>query len=131
MPASMIRPDTGSRWKVSGNSMAMVAIGPIPGSTPINVPIRAPISAKPRLARVRATENPVARLASTCSMQLPVGPDRDRKPEAEDEDRPGQHAHAGGRGERLPDLEVGRRQARHREQDENRQHETEWLKRQC
>ena len=60
----MIRPDTGSRWKVSGNSIAMVAIGPMPGSTPISVPISAPRSAKPRLAGVSATPKPVARLAS-------------------------------------------------------------------
>src|SRR4051794_28238482 len=122
MPASMIRPDTGSRWKVSGNSMAMVAIGPMPGSTPISVPTSAPVSAKPRFASVRATEKPVARLPSICSMRLPVRPDRDRQPEAEDEDDPGQHAHAGSRRERLPELEIARRQARHREQDENRKH---------
>src|SRR4029079_18319082 len=124
MPASMIRPDTGSRWKVSGSSMAMVAIGPMPGSTPISVPISAPVSAKPRLGRVKATEKPVARLPSTFSMRLPLRPDRDRQPEAEDEDGPGQHAHAGRRGERLPELDIARRQARHREQDEDREHQT-------
>ena len=69
----MIRPDTGSRWKVSGSSIAMVAIGPMPGSTPISVPISAPISAKPRLAGVSATAKPVARLASSCSMRYQSG----------------------------------------------------------
>src|ERR1700751_1694842 len=90
MPASMIRPDTGSRWKVSGNSMAMVAIGPMPGRTPISVPISAPASAKNRLAGVSATPKPVTRLLSN-SMALPLGPDRDREAKPEDEDRPGQH----------------------------------------
>ena len=61
----MIRPDTGSRWKVSGNSIAMVAIGPMPGSTPISVPISAPTSAKPRFAGVIATPKPVARWSSS------------------------------------------------------------------
>src|SRR5258705_524917 len=62
MPASMIRPDTGSRWNVSGSSIAMVAIGPMPGRTPISVPMSAPTSANPRFAGVSATANPVARL---------------------------------------------------------------------
>ena len=59
----MIRPDTGSRWKVSGSSIAMVAIGPMPGSTPISVPTMAPMNAKPRLAGVSATPKPMARLS--------------------------------------------------------------------
>ena len=59
----MIRPDTGSRWKVSGSSIAMVAIGPMPGSTPIKVPTMAPTKAKPRLAGVSATPKPMARLS--------------------------------------------------------------------
>ena len=57
----MIRPDTGSRWKVSGSSMAMVAIGPMPGSTPISVPTIAPRNANARLDGVSATPNPMAR----------------------------------------------------------------------
>ncbi len=39
----MISADTGGRWKVAGSSMAMVAIGPIPGSTPISVPSSTPM----------------------------------------------------------------------------------------
>ena len=57
----MIRPDTGSRWKVSGSSIAIVAIGPMPGSTPISVPTIAPTNANARLAGVSATPNPSAR----------------------------------------------------------------------
>jgi hypothetical protein len=45
MPASMISADTGSSTYVAGSSIAMVATGPIPGSTPISVPSSAPISA--------------------------------------------------------------------------------------
>ena len=36
MPASMISAPVGSSPKVIGSSMAMVAIGPTPGSTPIS-----------------------------------------------------------------------------------------------
>src|SRR5215470_38558 len=107
MPASMIRPDTGSRWKVSGNSIAMVAIGPMPGRTPIKVPIRAPASAKPRFAGVSATPKPVARLLRS-SIVLPFRPDRDREPRAEDEDRPRQHDQAKRGAERFPGLDAAR-----------------------
>src|SRR4029079_1291003 len=89
MPASMIRPDTGSRWKVSGSSIAMVAIGPMPGSTPIRVPTMAPMKAKPRLAGVSATPNPIGKLSKN-SIALPVGPDRDGEPQPDDENGPGQ-----------------------------------------
>jgi hypothetical protein len=43
MPANMIRAETGGKVKVMGKSMAMVAVGPRPGRTPIKVPIKTPI----------------------------------------------------------------------------------------
>jgi hypothetical protein len=33
----------GLRWKVAGIRMAMVAVGPIPGSTPMRVPRKTPL----------------------------------------------------------------------------------------
>jgi len=42
MPASMISAVTGSRLKVIGSSMAIVAVGPMPGSTPTAVPSTTP-----------------------------------------------------------------------------------------
>ena len=39
----MISAPTGGRPKVIGSSIAMVASGPMPGSTPISVPTSAPI----------------------------------------------------------------------------------------
>src|SRR6185436_4108815 len=93
MPDSMIRPPTGSSLKVSGSSIAMVAIGPMPGSTPISVPTMAPMKANARLAGVKATPNPMTRL-STNSIALPVRPDRDGEAEARDEDRPGERDQA-------------------------------------
>ena len=42
MPASMIRAEIGGSVNVIGSSMAMVAVGPSPGSTPISVPRKTP-----------------------------------------------------------------------------------------
>ena len=42
MPASMISADTGGKPKVTGSSIAIVAVGPRPGSTPISVPRKTP-----------------------------------------------------------------------------------------
>ncbi len=64
MPASMISEETGSPiWKVIGNSMAIVAVAPMPGSTPISVPSSTPIRQKPILVRVEAVAKPSARLS--------------------------------------------------------------------
>src|SRR5439155_20806301 len=103
MPASMMRPPVGSRWNVSGNSIAMVAIGPMPGSTPISVPISAPASAKPRLAGVAAMPKPVARLSSS-SIGSKIRPDGDGQSEPLDEDGPGEDDQAERRKQHLPRL---------------------------
>jgi hypothetical protein len=42
MPASMMSEVTGSAWNVSGRSMAMVAVGPMPGRQPTIVPSSTP-----------------------------------------------------------------------------------------
>src|SRR5215468_2583994 len=42
--------------------MAMVATGPMPGSTPISVPSRQPMKAYSRLIGVKATPKPIERL---------------------------------------------------------------------
>jgi hypothetical protein len=39
----MISADTGSKLKVIGSSSAMVAVGPMPGSTPTAVPSATPM----------------------------------------------------------------------------------------
>src|SRR5713101_9720191 len=62
MPASMISAPTGGRPKVIGNSMATVAMGPMPGSTPTSVPTSAPIRHSRRLIGENATAKPRARL---------------------------------------------------------------------
>jgi hypothetical protein len=42
MAASMMIASGGDSVKLTGSNSAMVATGPMPGSTPINVPSRAP-----------------------------------------------------------------------------------------
>src|SRR5215468_6504302 len=58
----MMSAPVGSTLKVSGNSMAMVAIGPMPGSTPIKVPTRHPTKASRRLTGDNAVAKPSPRL---------------------------------------------------------------------
>src|SRR2546429_996774 len=57
----MMSAPVGSTLKVSGNSMAMVAIGPMPGSTPIKVPTRHPVKASRRLIGDNAVAKPSPR----------------------------------------------------------------------
>jgi len=49
MPASMISAEVGCSEYIDGSSMAIVAIGPRPGKTPISVPSMAPRKAYQRL----------------------------------------------------------------------------------
>src|SRR5712691_243141 len=128
MPASMIRPETGSRWNVSGNSIAKVAMGPMQGSTPIRVPTMAPMKAKPRFAGVMATPNPTARLLSS-SIRLPLRPDRDRQSQPDDEDRPGERDEHQGGEKRLDRAQGARRDSANADQQENGNHQPEPLKR--
>src|SRR5215510_2270986 len=124
MPASMIRPEVGSRWKVSGSSIAMVAIGPMPGSTPINVPISAPASAKNRFAGVSATPNPTARLCrSSIRRSLPFRPDRDRQPQSKNEDAPREHDQHQRRHQRLERLQHAGGDRTNADQQQDRDHQ--------
>src|SRR4029079_9707615 len=79
MPASMISDAVGGRWKVIGSNMAMVATGPIPGSTPISVPTMQPKNAHSRFWKVMAVFRPIARL---CSRSISATPE-DRTNELE------------------------------------------------
>src|SRR3954447_22329734 len=68
MPASMINAPTGGSPNVIGNSIATVAMVPIPGSTPTNVPTSAPIRHSRRLIGVKATPKPSARLEKSSAI---------------------------------------------------------------
>src|SRR5258706_1645370 len=88
MPASMMSADTGGSAYVVGNSIAIVATGPMPGSTPISVPISEPNSAYRRLTGLNATPNPNARwLKSSMSFasSAELGPDRQLNMQADHE----------------------------------------------
>src|SRR5688572_31071330 len=61
MPASMMIAPTGEMPNVNGSRIETVAIGPMPGSTPISVPMRQPSRHRPRFVNVSATEKPSAR----------------------------------------------------------------------
>src|SRR5687767_2120087 len=59
----MMIPEVGSMPKVSGRSIATPEGGPTPGSAPIRMPTITPATAIMMLNGVRATPNPIARLA--------------------------------------------------------------------
>ena len=48
-----------------GSNIAIVAMGPMPGRTPISVPRRQPMRQNSRFVGVTAAEKPVARFANT------------------------------------------------------------------
>src|SRR6476620_11828811 len=99
MPASMISAPTGGRPKVIGSSIAIVASGPMPGSTPISVPTSAPIRQSPRLVGVTATPKPNQRFVRM-SMMRPLEP----RPELQRQVQPVGEQHGAKRGEdRAPD----------------------------
>ena len=84
----MISAAIGDRLKVTGSSIAIVATGPMPGSTPISVPSRQPIRHMMMLNGTRASScrrivtacslktsmKPIARLPKMPSMVVPVLP---------------------------------------------------------
>src|SRR5262245_21168540 len=131
MPASMISADTGCSAYVVGSSMAMVATGPMPGSTPISVPRSAPISAYRRLTGVSATEKPSARWPSR-SMERSLSAD-ERRPDGQlqlqpDDEHPhGQRSekHAGDGRLHRPELVAGG--AREHDQDDRRYRDADRL----
>src|SRR5688500_17161136 len=65
MPASMISAATGGTLKVIGNSIAIVASGPMPGNTPISVPISTPMKQYIRFCSEKATPKPKMRLSNS------------------------------------------------------------------
>src|SRR4051812_35975640 len=71
--------------------MAMVATGPMPGSTPISVPSRQPMNAYSRLIGVKATPKPIERLLIRSMFLSPLsaadeaGPHRELQLEQHDE----------------------------------------------
>src|ERR1043165_3854946 len=82
----MISADTGATLNVIGSSIAIVASGPMPGSTPISVPRKHPTKQYHRFCSVSATLKPRIRLLNS-SMSHPHD-QWIRETEAPDEERP-------------------------------------------
>ncbi|MDT4820191.1 hypothetical protein FQZ97_533270 [compost metagenome] len=61
----MISADTGGSAYVAGSSIAMVATGPMPGSTPISVPRIQPTRQYSRFVKVKATPKPSERCSNS------------------------------------------------------------------
>src|SRR6516162_4554840 len=64
----MIKAPTGESQKVTGRIIAMVVSGPIPGRTPITVPIRQPRKHSAIFCQVSATPKPIIMLDRMSSM---------------------------------------------------------------
>ena len=62
----------GGSVNVIGSSIAIVASGPMPGSTPISVPTSAPTKQKKTLVGVKVTLNPRLRLAIRSIVATPA-----------------------------------------------------------
>src|SRR6476661_247386 len=127
MPASMISADTGCSAYVVGNSIAMVATGPMPGSTPISVPSSAPISAYSRLTGVSATPKPTARwpIRSMASFLLPPGPDRQLQLQPDDEYSDGEGSEQNTGDQRFARAELVACGARRHDQQHRRQRDAD------
>src|SRR5689334_2317332 len=125
MPASMISAATGATLKVMGSNIAIVASGPMPGSTPIRVPKKQPMKQYQRFCQVSATLKPNTRLWNSSILVTPQAFDhRIRQAQAPDEDDDAHHGEADGKyGDFLP-LEFLARRRRHRNQDQHRGNET-------
>ena len=92
MPASMMSADTGGTLNVIGSNIAIVASGPMPGSTPISVPRKQPMKQNHRFCSVNATLKPSIRLLkSSISVSYEEGI---REAQAPDEQRPRTHREA-------------------------------------
>src|SRR5436190_24338779 len=98
MPASMISAGAGPSPKVNGSSMATVATGPMPGSTPTRVPRKQPMKQYRRFCQLSATPSPNARLFSVSIPASRIRPERQWQAEQPDEDPDREQDHD--RGER-------------------------------
>src|SRR6185295_7165874 len=111
MPASMISAPTGGSPKVTGSSMVMVAMGPMPGSTPISVPTRQPRTQSPR-SRFETSV-----LTAHPSQNHPARNDEDGNGQMEEraEQRDAARRHRDGEDRQLPPASLRRGRARHQD----------------
>src|SRR3954468_16401025 len=85
MPANMMKAPVGSsKLNVIGSNSAIVSAGPIPGSTPTNVPSSTPMAANARFSGESTVPNPSIRsemTASAVTSEDRSQPGRQRDPE--------------------------------------------------
>src|SRR4051795_1707314 len=129
MPASMISAPTGGRPKVIGNSIATVAMVPMPGNTPTSVPTSAPIRHSSRLIGVKATPKPRARLEKSSaiapSLNQETREELQRQPERIGEKQTATDRQADADDDGFLPLGLRRAQRGNDEAGESRDHQTE------
>src|SRR3954454_2287046 len=81
----MIKAPTGESQNVTGRIMAMVVSGPIPGRTPMAVPMTQPKKHRAMLCQVSAMPNPMMMLDKTSGMSEGRRPQRDGNSQGENE----------------------------------------------
>ena len=81
----MISAPTGDSQNVTGRIIAIVVSGPMPGSTPIAVPITQPNRQSPMFCQVSAMPNPMTMFDSRSGMS-DGRPERDHDAQREHED---------------------------------------------
>ena len=81
----MINAPTGESQKVTGRIIAMVVSGPIPGRTPIAVPITQPRKHRAMFCQVSATPKPIMMLDRMSGMSERRWPKRDLDFQCDDE----------------------------------------------
>src|ERR1700724_4543089 len=122
----MISAPTGGRPKVIGSSMATVAMVPMPGSTPISVPTRAPIRHSRRLIGENATPKPRARLEKSSTITLSLNQKTreqlHRQPKRMGEEQTAPHGQAHAENNGLPPPRFRRAQRGHHEAGKGRDH---------
>src|SRR5512134_2310774 len=111
----MISAATGGTLKVRGSSIAIVASGPMPGSTPISVPRNTPMKQNHRFCSVSATLKPNIRLLKSSISVAPESLDqRIRQAQAVDESGRADDEKADGERHDFDPLEFPARQCRNR-----------------
>src|SRR4051812_23148838 len=123
MPASMMSAVMGDRLKVTGRSIAIVATGPMPGSTPMSVPSSTPIRQYRRLTGVSATPKPSARLlkrfiSMVFSSAQEVRPEREGQREPLHEHQHGKDDQHDGKHRHFLRLELMAAEGAHEDQDD-------------
>src|SRR5687768_16916067 len=123
MPASMISAETGSKLNVIGSRSAIVAVGPMPGSTPTAVPSTTPMKQYSRFSRRRAVSSPSARFSNSSIARSERDPRADqRQPQlqGDHEDQQRENRQTDGDDQRLAPRRRGARQRREQGRPEQR-----------